>query len=93
MVHSQDLIIKNNRGLHARAAAKFVKCAESFDADIIVQKDENEVSGTSIMGLMLLAASKGTAIHVTVSGKEADAAMKALIDLVNDKFGEDRTEE
>ncbi|MFT6557867.1 HPr family phosphocarrier protein, partial [Sneathiella sp.] len=65
MVHSQDLIIQNNRGLHARAAAKFVKCAESFDADIIVQKDENEVSGTSIMGLMLLAASKGTAIHVT----------------------------
>ena len=92
-VLGQDLLIRNKRGLHARAAAKFVKCAERFDADIIVTKDDNRVSGTSIMGLMLLAASEGTTIHVAVSGAQADDAMAALMALVEDKFGEDRDEE
>ncbi|MEP3244081.1 MAG: HPr family phosphocarrier protein [Sneathiella sp.] len=92
-LHQQDLLIRNNRGLHARAAAKFVKCAEKYDAEIIVTKDENQVSGTSIMGLMLLAASKGTAINVAVSGNQAEEAIQALSLLVEDKFGEDRDAE
>lgn len=82
-------MIGNARGLHARAAAKFVKCAEKFDADINVVKGENEVSGSSIMGLMMLAASNGTTISVEVTGPEADAAMEALTELVTDKFGEE----
>ncbi|MCC3303908.1 HPr family phosphocarrier protein [Sneathiella sp. HT1-7] len=85
----RDLMIGNARGLHARAAAKFVKCAEKFDADINVVKGENEVSGSSIMGLMMLAASNGTTISVEVTGPEADAAMEALTELVTDKFGEE----
>ena len=85
----RDLVIGNARGLHARAAAKFVKCAEKFDADIRVIKGENEVSGSSIMGLMMLAASNGTTISVEVSGPEATAALNALSDLVADKFGEE----
>ncbi len=92
-VLQQDLLIRNKRGLHARAAAKFVKCAEKFEADIIVTKDDNRVSGTSIMGLMLLSASKGTSIHVAVSGTDADEALAALNTLVEDKFGEDKDEE
>lgn len=92
-VLQQDLLIRNKRGLHARAAAKFVKCAERFNADILVIKDENNVSGTSIMGLMMLAASKGTSIQVQISGPEAAPAMAALEDLVGDKFGEDRDED
>lgn len=85
----KDLVIGNARGLHARAAAKFVKCAEKFNADIRVTKGENEVSGSSIMGLMMLAASTGSVISLAVSGPEADAALDALSDLVTDKFGED----
>ena len=85
----RDLMIGNARGLHARAAAKFVKCTEKFDADINVVKGENEVSGSSIMGLMMLAASNGTTISVEVTGPEADAAMEALTELVTDKFGEE----
>lgn len=89
----KSLTIQNKRGLHARAAAKFVKCAEKFQADIIVTKDDNNVSGTSIMGLMMLAASKGTSIRVSVSGEQADEALTALETLVAGKFGEDQDEE
>jgi len=89
----QLLTIKNKRGLHARAAAKFVKCAEKFNAEILVSREENHVSGTSIMGLMMLSASKGTSIKVMASGEQANDALAALIDLVADKFGEDKEEE
>ena len=85
----RDLVIGNARGLHARAAAKYVKCAEKFDADIHVIKGENQVSGSSIMGLMMLAASNGTTISVEVTGPESAAAMEALAELVTDKFGEE----
>ncbi len=85
----RDLVIGNARGLHARAAAKFVKCAEKFDADIRVTKGESEVSGSSIMGLMMLAAATGSTISVTVSGPEADEALDAITELVTDKFGEE----
>jgi phosphocarrier protein HPr len=86
---SREINITNQRGLHARASAKFVKCAEGFNAEITVSKDGQSVPGTSIMGLMMLAASIGTSIVVEVSGPDADAAMTALEDLVTRKFDED----
>jgi phosphocarrier protein HPr len=85
----REMNIVNQRGLHARASAKFVKCAESFDANIVVSRDGQTVPGTSIMGLMMLAASIGTSITVEASGPQAEAAMSALEDLVTRKFDED----
>ncbi len=81
--------IVNVRGLHARASAKFVKCAEGFDADITVSREGHTVPGTSIMGLMMLAAARGTSISVEAQGPEAEQALKALADLVASGFGED----
>jgi phosphocarrier protein HPr len=86
---SREMLITNQRGLHARASAKFVKCAEGFDANVTVSKDGQTVPGTSIMGLMMLAASIGTSIMVEAAGPQADAAMTALEDLVTRKFDED----
>jgi phosphocarrier protein HPr len=86
---SKELAIMNQRGLHARASAKFVKCAEGFDANITVSKDGQTVPATSIMGLMMLAASIGTSVMVEASGPQADQAMMALETLVADKFQED----
>ena len=85
----RTLPIINQRGLHARASAKFVKCAEGFDATISVSKDGQSVPGTSIMGLMMLAASMGTTVDVETSGPQAEAAMLALDALVASKFDED----
>jgi phosphocarrier protein len=85
----RSVTIVNKRGLHARAAAKFVKLTESFDAEITVAKGGVAVSGLSIMGLMMLAAAPGCSIEVTASGPEAAAAMAALEQLVADKFGEE----
>ncbi|MEH6528013.1 MAG: HPr family phosphocarrier protein [Sneathiella sp.] len=82
------MIITNERGLHARAAAKFVKCVEAYDAEVVVTKDDNQVSGGSIMGLMMLAASTGTIIEIEASGKESAEALNALATLVDGKFGE-----
>ena len=83
------MAIVNQRGLHARASAKFVKCAEGFDADIRVSRDGQTVPATSIMGLMMLAAAMGTSITVEASGPQADAAIMALATLVATKFDED----
>ena len=85
----RTLPIINQRGLHARASAKFVKCAEGFDATISVSKDGQSVPGTSIMGLMMLAASMGTSVDVETSGPQAEAAMVAIDALVASKFDED----
>ena len=85
----RTLPIIHQRGLHARASAKFVKCAEGFDATISVSKDGQSVPGTSIMGLMMLAASMGTSVDVETSGPQAEAAMTALEALVASKFDED----
>jgi phosphocarrier protein HPr len=85
----RDLAIVNQRGLHARASAKFVKCAEGFDAAITVSRDGQTVPATSIMGLMMLAASMGTSIAVEASGPQAEAAISALEQLVASKFDED----
>lgn len=86
---SRDLAIVNRRGLHARASAKFVQCAEAFDATITVSKDQNTVGGTSIMGLMMLAAGIGSSIHVTAEGPQAAEALDAIAKLVADRFGEE----
>jgi phosphocarrier protein HPr len=86
---TRELAITNQRGLHARASAKFVKCAEGFNADITVSKDGQTVPATSIMGLMMLAASIGTSITVEASGPEAEQAVAALEALVVAKFDEE----
>jgi len=86
---SREMAITNQRGLHARASAKFVKCAEGFNADITVSKDGQTVPATSIMGLMMLAASIGTSIRVDASGPDAEAAIGALEALVTSKFDEE----
>jgi len=88
MSGSRLLNIVNTRGLHARASAKFVQCAEQFQADVKVSKDGNQVSGTSIMGLMMLAAAPGCCILIEATGPEAKAALDALEALVSDGFGE-----
>lgn len=86
---SNDLEIKNKKGLHARAAAAFVKTIAPFDCAVEVERIGQSVCGTSIMGLMMLAASKGTIIKVSVSGNQAVEAMKAICELVDNKFGEE----
>ena len=85
----RELLIVNQRGLHARASAKFVQVASSFDACIQVERDGVRVGGTSIMGLMMLAASPGCSIRVIASGAEAGPALDALEQLVASKFGEE----
>lgn len=85
----QLLKIVNEKGLHARASAKFVEVVEEFDASAQVTKDGMTVSGDSIMGLLMLAASRGTSIEVETSGAQAEALSKALAVLVANRFGED----
>jgi len=84
------LKIVNEKGLHARASAKFVEVVEEFDAQAQVTRDGMSVSGDSIMGLLMLAASRGTTIEVETSGPQAEALAAALQALVADRFGEDR---
>jgi phosphocarrier protein HPr len=86
---ARELAIINQRGLHARASAKFVKCAEGFIADITVSRDGMTVPATSIMGLMMLGAAMGTSITVEATGSEAEQALDALAQLVASKFDED----
>ena len=81
--------IINKRGLHARASAKFVKTASTFEAEVRVSKDGAEVDARSIMGLMMLAAGPGCCIDIVAEGAEADAALAALVALVANRFDED----
>jgi len=81
--------IVNQRGLHARAAAKFVNTAGLFEAEIMVAKGGSEVSGVSIMGLMMLAAATGCDIEISATGPDAEVAVKSLVKLVEDRFDED----
>jgi len=85
--------IRNRKGLHARASAKFVKCAERFDAIVRVTRDDQTVTGTSIMGLLMLAAGPGTWLDIEAEGPEAPEAIEALVALVENGFGEDRAGE
>lgn len=83
------VLVRNVKGLHARASAKFVKCAETFDASITVTREGHSVGGTSIMGLMMLAAGPGSNIDISAQGPDAEAALAALVGLVNNGFGEE----
>jgi phosphocarrier protein HPr len=85
----REVAITNQRGLHARASAKFVNLASSLDAVIEVEKDGNRVCGTSIMGLMMLGAAKGDRVVIHVTGIHAEDALKKLAALVEERFGED----
>ena len=85
---TREFAIVNKLGLHARAASKFVTVASQYNADIRVAKDGREVSGKSIMGVMMLAAARGSRIEVTAEGDDAEAALDALDELVRDRFGE-----
>jgi phosphocarrier protein HPr len=88
---SKELLIINKRGLHARASAKFVQTVEKFSAEVWVTRGSETVGGTSIMGLMMLAAGPGTTIIVSAAGPEADAAIDAITRLVESKFNEEGT--
>lgn len=85
-----ELKIINERGLHARAAANFVKAIEGLNAEVEVERLNQIVGGNSIMGLMMLAASKGTTIKITASGADAQRAVDNLTSLINNKFGEEQ---
>ena len=85
----RDFHITNKRGLHARAAARFVQCVERFDATVTVARDQTSVDGVSIMGLMMLAAGPGSTVRVTATGGEAEAALAAIAELIATKFGEE----
>lgn len=89
MTAEQTVEIVNKRGLHARASAKFVKLAATFDAEVKVSKDGQSVDARSIMGLMMLAAGPGSAIDIQAEGAEAKAAVEALAALVSARFDED----
>ena len=86
---SRAVQITNQRGLHARASAKFVNLASGMDAVIEVEKDGNRVCGTSIMGLMMLGAAKGDTITISVRGENAGEVLEKLVALVEEQFGED----
>jgi phosphocarrier protein len=85
----KTVMIQNERGLHARAATKFVQLAAKFPCDIQVGKDGTEVSGKSIMGVLMLVAGKGSSITLKAKGDQAAEAITALAQLVAEKFGED----
>jgi phosphocarrier protein HPr len=89
IVFTKTLTIVNKRGLHARAAAKFVKTMESFSCSVNVTRDTETVSGRSIMGLMMLAASKGAIIQVKATGIDGEQAIQRIMELVDNKFNEE----
>ncbi|OQY16966.1 MAG: phosphocarrier protein HPr [Desulfobacteraceae bacterium 4572_35.1] len=88
MAH-QEFEITNRLGLHARAAAQLVQVASNFGAEVFVQKDDFEVNGKSIMGILMLAAPKGSLIQVRTEGADAEEALTAIGQLIYDKFGEE----
>ena len=85
---TREIVIRNRLGLHARAAAQFVKTAGKFQAEITVEVGRQKVSGKSIMGLLMLAAAQGAALTLRATGEDGSAALQALVDLVEARFGE-----
>lgn len=85
---SQDITVINKLGLHARAASKLVNCASQFESDIFIHKQGNSVNAKSIMGVMMLAASKGTEIRLEIDGSDETSCMTAITKLMADRFGE-----
>ena len=88
MTLEKEFTITNKNGMHARPAAQFVKQASQFKCEVLVEKDDEQVNGKSIMGLMMLAAAKGECIKIITDGADADQAMAALGSLVNNGFGD-----
>lgn len=86
---TREIIIQNKLGMHARAAAKFVNLASTFESSVEVERGNRKVNGKSIMGVMMLAASKGTGITVHTHGEDEADAIEHLEELINNKFGED----
>ena len=82
------IVIANKLGLHARAAAKLVQLAATYDSEVVLRRDTKEVNGKSIMGVMMLAAGQGTEIEIATEGEDAQRALKDLVDLVENRFGE-----
>ena len=89
MEQSKDVTIVNKYGLHARPAAEFVKLANRFSSEVWVRKDEIEVSGKSIMGVMMLAAECGSVVRIRASGEDSEEALQALSNLITNRFGEE----
>jgi phosphocarrier protein HPr len=85
---SQNISIINKLGLHARAASKLVNCASQFESDVFISRDGNRVNAKSIMGVMMLAASKGVELLLEVDGSDEQECQQALVDLINNRFGE-----
>ena len=85
---TREVTISNKLGLHARAAAKLVGIANGYGAEVVLDKQGQRVNGKSIMGVMMLAASKGTVLQLQIDGEGEEDAMQALVDLIDDKFGE-----
>jgi phosphocarrier protein len=88
MSHQSTVTIINKLGLHARAATRLVQTAGEFEADFFVTKDGKEVNGKSILGVMMLAAAKGSEITLRLEGDDAESAHQAIVSLINDRFGE-----
>ncbi|MFZ0614878.1 MAG: HPr family phosphocarrier protein [Chthoniobacterales bacterium] len=86
---SKDLTIENRNGLHARPSALFVKTASRFRSEIWVEKDEERVNGKSIMGLMMLAAGKGSVLRITAEGEDATSVLTEIEELIRTRFGEE----
>ncbi len=84
----KDALIINKLGLHARASAKLTQLASSFKCEVMLSRNKRRVNAKSIMGVMMLAAAKGTTISIETNGADEQAAMQALLDLINDCFGE-----
>jgi phosphocarrier protein HPr len=89
MEHASEVTIVNKYGLHARPAAEFVKLANRFASEVFIRKDDVEVSGKSIMGVMMLAAECGSTVHIRADGDDAEGAVGALVELIRNRFGEE----
>ena len=89
MEHASEVTIVNKYGLHARPAAEFVKLANRFASEVFIRKDDVEVSGKSIMGVMMLAAECGSTVHIRAAGDDAAGAVEALVQLIRNRFGEE----
>lgn len=87
-MHKRTIVIPNKLGLHARAAAQLVQLASSYNSDVMLRRDDKEVNGKSIMGVMMLAAGQGTEIEIVTDGEDAQRALDGLIELVEKRFGE-----
>lgn len=88
-MHTEEATIRNKLGLHARAAARFVKLANGFHSDVTMERGGQWANGKSIMGILMLAAAEGSTVKISTDGDDEEEALQALVRLVNDKFGED----